>query len=135
MKTENKKLVKLKRSLWKLLAEVIAAVVLCYFLLGGSQWSPKMWAAFTIMAAWIIIMNVRYEAGLESVKSYLKWKQRVGLLMVISLLVSPLWLDSWWASIVGLILGIVWLDDYRHTKAIIRDHSESSKSNLHKNDT
>lgn len=84
------------------------------------------WAVFTIVAGWIILMNVRYEAGLESEKSYLKWKQRVGLLMVITLLVSPLWVHSWWPFIVGLILGLGWLDDYRHTKAVLRGHSESS---------
>lgn len=135
MKMDTKKRIKFKQSSWAILAEVIGAVVLCYFFLGGSQWSPKMWAVFAIIAAWIIIMNVRYEAGLESEKSYLKWKQRVGLLMVIALLVSPLWLDSWLPFIIGIILGIAWLDDYRHVKAILRDYSESTKSNCPSDDS
>ena len=103
--------IKTKRSSWAILAEAIAAVCLCYFLLGGREWSPATWAVFSIVAAWIIIMNVRWEAGLESEKSYLKWKQQLGLLMVIALVVSPVWADSWLPFLIGLILGLVWLKE------------------------
>ena len=123
---EPNKQVKLKRSSWTIMAEVVAAVALCYFLLGGRHWSPAAWGAFTIVAAWIIIMNVRREAGLESEKKYLKWKQQLGLLMVITLLISPIWIDSWWPFLGGIILGFVWIDDYRSLKALLKHDSESS---------
>ena len=123
---EPNKQIKLKRSSWTILGEVIAAVALCFLLLGGRNWSPAAWAAFMIVAAWIIIMNVRREAGLESEKNYLKWKQHLGLLMVIALLISPIWIDSWWPFIIGMILGLVWIDDYRSLKALLQHDSESS---------
>ncbi|MBM4137108.1 MAG: hypothetical protein FJ241_09815 [Nitrospira sp.] len=111
------------------MAEVIVAIAVIYFLLGGDTWSPKMWAVFAIVAAWIIIMNVRKEAGLETEKSYLRWKQRLGLLMVLSLLFSPLWVDSWWPFFIGLVLGLIWLDDYRSMKTLFRKNAEATKSN------
>ena len=127
---ENKKHIKFRRSPWIVLIEIIVAVGVCYFLLGGSEWSPATWAVFTILAAWIIIMNVRLEAGLESEKSYLKWKQLFGLVVVVALLISPLWTGSYWTFIVGLILGLLWLDDYRHMKDIFKNDSETSQNDL-----
>ncbi len=118
-----------KRSVGVIMAEVIVAIAVIYFLLGGDTWSPKMWAVFAIVAAWIIIMNVRKEAGLETEKSYLRWKQRLGLLMVLSLLFSPLWVDSWWPFFIGLVLGLIWLDDYRRMKTLFRKNAEATKSN------
>jgi len=63
---------------------------------------------------------------LESERKYLKWKQHLGLLMVIALLISPIWIDSWWPFIVGIILGFVWIDDYRSLKALLKHDLESS---------
>ena len=123
---KNIKRIKFRRSSWIILAEVIVAVALCYFLFEGKKWSPAAWAIFTVVAAWIIIMNVRFEAGLESEKTYLKWKQRFGLLMIVVLLVSPLWLESFWPFIFGLIMGLIWLDDYRHMKDVFRNDSDTS---------
>ena len=113
----------IKRSSWAMLAEIIAAVAVCYFLLEGRAWSPVAWAAFAIVAGWIIIMNVRLEVGLETEKSYWRWKQQIGLLMVVALLVSRLWINSWWPFIIGLILGVVWLDDLRHIRSRHRNDS------------
>jgi hypothetical protein len=59
------------------MAEIILAVVVIYFLLGGDTWNPKMWGVFVIVAAWIIIVNVRRQAGLETETSYLRWKQQL----------------------------------------------------------
>jgi hypothetical protein len=53
--------------------------------------------------------------------------------MVIALLLSPLWIDSWWPFFIGIVLGIFWLNDYRHMKAIIRKNTESSKANKQNN--
>lgn len=124
-----------KRSVGVIIAEIIMAVVIIYFLLGGDTWNPKMWAVFVIVAAWIIIMNVRRNAGLESESNYLKWKQHVGLLMVLALLSSLIWGDSWWPFIIGIVLGIFWIDEYRQTKAILRDISEHPRNDsLNNND-
>ncbi len=108
----------------KLMTEIIIAIGTVYYLLGGDTWSPKMWAIFAIVSAWIIIMNIRREAGLESEKSYLKWKQTLGLLMILALLLSPLWVDSWWPLIIGIILGIFWIDEYRQTKSMLHNNSD-----------
>lgn len=118
-----------KRSVGLIMAEVILAVAVIYFLLGGDTWNPKMWAVFMIVAAWIIIMNVRRQTGLETETSYMRWKQQLSLLIVLSLLLGPIWIDSWWPFFVGIVLGIFWLNDYRHMKAIIRKNIESSKTN------
>ena len=116
-----------KRTAWAMMAEIVAAIILCYFLLGGDTWSPATWAVFTIVAAWIVIMNVRREAGLESEMGYLRWKQQLGFLIVVVLLISPLWIDSWWPFVIGLILGLIWLDDYRCLRALRRKYAESPR--------
>jgi hypothetical protein len=107
-----------------MLAEVAVAVAICYFLLGGREWSAGTWAAFAVLAGWIIIMNVGYEDGMESKKSYLKWKQTCGLLLVLGLLGAGVWRGSLGVFIVGVIVGAIWLDDYRHMKEIFQKEQE-----------
>lgn len=65
---------KSRRGSWLFLVETIVMIAMCYFLLGGSHWSPVIWAIFTGLTGWIIIMNIRYEAGLETVLSTLLCK-------------------------------------------------------------
>jgi hypothetical protein len=108
------------------MAEVIIAVAVIYFILGGDNWNPKMWAVFVIVSAWIIIMNVRREVVPLTEKSYLRWKQQLGLLMILALLISPLWADSWWPFIIGIILGMFWFGEYRQMKTMLRNDSDSS---------
>jgi len=91
--------------------EMVIGVAFCYFLLGGYSWPPALWALVTILFVWIAIKNVLRETGLESKGSYERGRQWVGLLLIISLLATPLWQESWWAFIVGLVLGAVWLSD------------------------
>jgi hypothetical protein len=66
--------------------EAIVAIVIIYFLLGGSKWSPALWAIFAVLAIWIVVMNVRRDTGLESIKAYDRWKLQIAFLMVIGLL-------------------------------------------------
>jgi len=109
------------------MAEVGIAVVVVYFLLGGYAWSPAIWAVFTVVALWIVIKNLRREAGLESEESYGRWRLQGGFLIVASLLASPLWLDSWWPFLVGLVLATSWLNDFRHLRALRRKRQVVSR--------
>lgn len=120
-----------KDSTRKYMAEVIAAVAVCYFLLGGYAWSPATWALFAVVAIWIVIKNLRLDMGLESQMSYDRWRNRLGLLLVISFLTSPLWLNSWWPFLIGLVLGAEWLGDYRYLRELHRERStlEPGKEN------
>jgi len=96
---------------WPIMAEVVVGVVVVYFLLGGYAWTPAIWAVFTVMAVWIVIKNLLRDTGLNSEGEYQRYKQQIGLLMVVALLASPIWLDSWWPFVLGVVLGAVWLQD------------------------
>ena len=100
----------------KYLPEVVAAVVVVYFLLGGHAWSPATWALFAIVGIWIVLKNVRRETGFESEEKYNRWSALIGLLVVIALVASPLWTGSWWTLLLGLVVGAFWLDDRRLEK-------------------
>lgn len=105
------------------MAEVVAAVVVCYFLLGGYAWSPVTWALFAVVAIWIVFKNLRRETGLDSEESYERWAHLIGLFIVIALLASPLWTDSWWPFLGGLVLGGFWVDDSRGLLRLRRERS------------
>jgi hypothetical protein len=100
----------------KYMAEVVAAVAVVYFLFGGYAWSPATWALFAIVGIWIILKNVRRETGLETEEDYNRWRTLIGLLIVIALLASPFWTGSWWTFLLGLVMGALWLDDWRSGK-------------------
>jgi len=100
-----------------IMAAIIVAVAIAYFLFGGDSWSPKIWVLFLTLATWIIIMNLRKDAGLENEKSYGKWKQQLSLMMVAILILSPFWNDSWWPFIIGLFLCMIWFSEYRQSKS------------------
>jgi uncharacterized protein (DUF983 family) len=55
--------------------EAIVAIIIIYFLIEGYMWSPALWAVFAVLAIWIVVMNVRRDAGLESMKAYDRWKR------------------------------------------------------------
>ena len=93
-------------------------ILLCYFLLGGSEWSPLLWAAFAIVAIWIVVMNVRHDAGIESTSSYARWKLTLTLLIVLAALGAAIWRGSIWILIVSILLGVLWFSDLRSYKAI-----------------
>ncbi len=106
--------------------EIVIGVAFCYFLLGGYLWPPALWALVTIFFVWIAIKNVLREIGLESEESYERGRQWVGLLFIIILLVTPLWQETWWAFIVGLVLGAFWLSDVRAMRRM-RSHGTVSE--------
>ena len=94
------------------------AILICYFLLGGSEWSPALWAAFTIFAIWVVVINVRRDAGLKSASEYARFKLIGGLLMVLCVLGASIWRGSMWLLILSIVLGAVWINDLRSYKAI-----------------
>jgi len=98
--------------------EVILAIVFIFFLLGGSKWSPLFWAIFTVFTIWVVVMNVRRDAGLESEIAYDRWKLQVTFLMVIGLLVASMLNVSLWLFILGLVLGAFGVSNLRayHTR-------------------
>ena len=98
--------------------EATVAILLCYFLLGGSDWSPALWAGFAVLAIWIVVMNVRRDAGIESAAAYGRWKLKVALIMVLGVLGASIWRGSIWLFILSLVLGIIWISDLRSHRAI-----------------
>ena len=110
--------------------EAIVAIVIIYFLLGGSKWSPALWAIFAVLAIWIVVMNVRRDAGLESVNTYERWKLQVAFLMVIGLLVASIWKGSLWLFILSLVLGAIWVSDLRAYRSINRSRNDLEHRNV-----
>lgn len=110
--------------------EAIVAIVIIYFLLGGSRWSPALWAIFAVLAVWIVVMNVRRDAGLESVKAYDRWKVQVAFLMVIGLLVASICKASLWLFILSLVLGAIWVSDLRTYRNISRSKNDLEHRNV-----
>lgn len=78
-----------QRSVGLIMAEVIVVVAVIYFLPGGDTWNPKMWVVFMIVAAWIIIMNVRRQTGLETETSYMRCVAAVKFIDGTSIIVRP----------------------------------------------
>jgi chromate transport protein ChrA len=110
--------------------EAIIAIVIIYFLIGGSKWSPALWAVFAILAIWIVVMNVRRDAGLESMEAYDRWKLRIAFLMVIGLLVASIWKASLWLFILSLVLGAIWVSDLRTYCNINRSKNDFENRNV-----
>ena len=110
--------------------EAILGIVIIYFLLGGSKWSPALWALFAVLAIWIVIMTVRRDAGLESDIAYERWKLQVAFLMVIGLFVSSIWKGSLWLFILSLVLGAIWVEDLRAYRSISRSRNNVQNRNV-----
>jgi len=100
--------------------EAVVAIVIIYFLMGGSKWSPALWAIFTVLAIWIVVMNVRRDAGLESTTAYERWKLQVTFLMVTGLLVASIWKGSLWLFILSLVLAGIWASDLHAYRSMNR---------------
>ena len=97
--------------------EAAAAIAFVYFLLGGSHWSAALWAAFAVLAVWIVVMNVRRDAGLVTGATYSRWKLQLGFLMVAAALAGAFWQGSLWLLGLAAILGWFWIDDLRSYRA------------------
>jgi len=104
--------------------EAIVAIVIIYFMLGGSKWSSAFWAIFAVLAIWIVVMNVCRDAGLESINAYDRWKLQVAFLMVIGLLVASIWKASLWLFILTLVLGAIWVSDLRAYRSINKSRND-----------
>lgn len=121
---------KITRKARSYVVEAIVAIVITYFLMGGSKWSPALWAIFAVLAIWIVVMNVRHDAGLESMKAYDRWKLQVAFLMVIGLLVASIWKASLWLFILSLVLGAIWVSDLRAYRSINRSKNDLEHRNV-----
>ena len=110
--------------------EAIVAIVVVYFLLGGSKWSPALWAIFAFLAIWIVVMNVRRDTGLESVHAYERWKLHVAFLMVIGLLIASIWNRSLWLFFLSLVLGAIWVSDLRAYRSVNRSRNDFEHRNV-----
>ncbi len=98
--------------------EAAIAIIFCYFFFGGSNWSPAIWVIFSIFTVWVIVMNVRYEAGLESSDSYIRWKLQVLFIMALSLIGASIWMGSILLFIIAIALGGIWISNLRSYRAI-----------------
>lgn len=104
-----------------------AAIAISYFILGGSTWSPALWAIFAVLAIWIVVMNVRRDAGLESEETYVGWELLVAFLLVLSVIVASMWHNSIWLFVLGVVLGVVWLGDLRVYRSMRRQSRTEGK--------
>lgn len=110
--------------------EAIVATVIVYFLFGGSKWSSALWALFAVLAIWIVVMNVRHDAGLENANTYARWKLRVAFFMVMGILIASIWKGSLWLFILGLVLGTIWVSDLRAYRYMHRSKNDLEHSNV-----
>ena len=113
--------------------EAIAAIAVIYFLLGGSKWSPALWAIFAVFAIWIVVMNVRRDAGVESVNAYERWRLQIAFLMVIGLLVASIWKGSLGLCILSLVMGAIWISDLRAYRTINKSNKDLQRRNERNN--
>ena len=109
--------------------EAIVAIVIIYFLFRGSKWSPAIWALFAVLAIWIVVMNVRHDAGLENANAYARWKLQVAFFMVMGILIASIWKGSLWLFILGLVLGTIWVSDLRAYRYMQRSKNDIEHSN------
>jgi len=100
--------------------EAAIGIAFCYFVLGGSRWSPALWAVFALFAIWIVIMNIRRNAGIESVQAYERWHSRVGFLILIALLVASIWPGSWMLFAFTAVFGAIRLSDLRAYRRVCK---------------
>lgn len=119
-----------KRTARAYVIEATVAILLCYFLLGGSDWSPAFWAVFTVLAIWIVVMNVRRDAGVESATAYSRWKLQIALLMVLGVLGASIWRGSFWLFILSLALGGIWVSDLRAHRNIYRQKAVQEENDV-----
>lgn len=112
------------------MVETILGVMLFYLFLGGSSAHPAAWAVFTVFAVWIVLMNVRRDAGLESRESYSRWQLQVGLLFVVIMFAAGLWSHSWWIIGLGVLLGIFWRGNLRVHRRIYQKFSVPKETTL-----
>jgi len=113
--------------------EAIAAIAVIYFFLGGSKWSPALWAIFAVFAIWIVVVNVRRDAGVESVNAYERWRLQIAFLMVIGLLVASIWKGSLGLCILSLVMGAIWINDLRAYRTINRSNKDLQRRNERNN--
>jgi chromate transport protein ChrA len=97
--------------------EVVAAVALCYFVFGGSAWSPGAWAIFCVLAVAIVVAQVLYDTGNQSHLENSSWRLRLAFVLVAGLLVAAVWHQSLWLVGLGLVLGWSWFDELRAHRA------------------
>jgi hypothetical protein len=102
------------------LLETIIAVFVIYFLFGGSNGSPALWAIFIVLGICILIVNVRYDAGSYSANAYARWKLVIAFIMIIGLLVTSIWRSSLWLFVLSMVLGLIWVKDLRAYQVIKR---------------
>lgn len=113
------------------IAEAAAAVALCYFVFGGSSWSPTVWAIFSVVAVAIAVIQVLFDAGNQSEVEHSSWKLRLGFVMVAALLVTGLWKQSWWLLGLGSLLGWFWFGDWQaHSQLVQRRIRAQSEQDI-----
>jgi len=96
--------------------EAAVAIAFAYFLFGGAEWSPAAWAIFAVVAIWIVVMNVRRDAGVGSSDEYERYRVGLGFLFVLVLVVGAIYQGSLWLFILSLFLGVIWAGDFRRLR-------------------
>lgn len=123
MNTENA-----RRAARSYVIEATIAIALCYFLFGGSDWSPALWAIFAILAIWIVVMNMRRDASVDRADVYDRWKLQVAFLLVAGFFGASIWSGSLWLVVFSLALWAIWISDFRAYRTIHGSRAETSSS-------
>lgn len=105
--------------------EAAAGIAFCYFVLGGSQWSPAAWAFFSVAASGLVAVQVMSDQEKQTALENRLWKFRFGLVVVTSLLGGALWQRSLLLAAFGVVLGGLWLRDLRSYREHARERSAS----------
>ena len=96
------------------------AIAVIWFLLGGPQWSPFVWAGFSLFAVAITVVEVLHGDGAIDDRDYERWKLGFGALIVVMLLYATVRYESRLLLVIALFLGYEWSSDLRYYR---RDRS------------
>jgi hypothetical protein len=107
------------------IVEAAAAVAICYFILGGANWSPEIWAIFSVVIVAVVVTQVLYRANAMSKEEYRTWDLRFEFLIFTVLLAVGLWQQSLWIVALGLVCSWFWFDDWRTYRKLRRQRPQS----------
>ncbi len=123
------------RSIRSYVTEAGIAIAGIYFLLGGYKWSPAVWAMFSVLAVWVIVMRVLRDVGLETSEAESRQKLQLGFVMVVMVFGAAVWHGSFGTFVLGLLLCWIMIGEYRAHRSVYgrtrgASHSLRSKGEM-----
>ncbi len=126
---------KTPRSIRSYVTEAGIAIAGIYFLLGGYKWSPAVWAMFSVLAVWVIVMRVLRDVGLETSEAESRQQLQLGFVMVVMVFGAAVWHGSLGTFGLGLLLCWIMIGEYRTHRSVYdrtrgASHSLRSKGEM-----